>query len=488
MTTLEPRQQSSSDSPVEVLGEIREGEYGDRVVRVEPGGAEFVPLRDRHGSPIHLLWTWMSPNLEFATIFLGVLSVAAFGLTFWQAVLAIIIGNGLGALSHAVLSARGPDFGVPQMILSRVPFGFLGNLLPAGLNVVTAGVGWFAVNSVSGALALTALTDLPAAASLVIVVLTEVVIGFFGHNLISAWERFLLPLLALVFLIVSVIILTKASPSAAVGGGGIGGFMLTVGTVFGYSAGWNPYATDYTRYLKPGTGRAAGIFAGLGIFIACVALEVVGAASVTISGGGLAGNPTVAFTDTLPSALVGVTLLAITIGAVCANVINIYSGTMSFLALGIRLPLTLRRAIVAIIFGVIGGIVAYYGLDDAGVKYESFLLIISYWVAPWLGVYLADMVLRRGIRVDGFLFDRKHNPLAGPVAMLIGMVVSVWLFSNQSLYVGLLAEKFPSVGDITFIVGFVLSAVIYAVLFTVAGDKRSAIMVLPDEAGQVAER
>jgi len=486
MTTVEPHRRSAGESPMEVVAEVREGEYGDRVVRVEPGGAEFIPRSDRHGKPSHLLWTWMSPNLEFATIFLGVLSVAAFGLTFWQAVLAIVIGTGLGSISHAILSARGPDFGVPQMILSRVPFGFLGNLLPAGLNVVTAGVGWFAVNSVSGALALSALTDLPAAASLVIVVLTEVVIGFFGHNLISAWERFLLPLLALVFLIVSVIILTKTNPSAALGGGGIGGFMLTVGTCFGYAAGWNPYATDYTRYLKPGTGKAAGLFAGLGIFIACVALEVVGAASVTISGGGLDGNPTVAFTDTLPSALVGVTLLAITVGAVCANVINIYSGTMSFLAMGIRLPLTLRRAIVAVIFGIIGGIVAYYGLDDAGAKYESFLLIISYWVAPWLGVYLTDMVLRRGTRVDGFLFDRRHNPYAGPVAMLLGIVISVWLFSNQVRYVGVVPAKVPEIGDVTFIVGFTLSAVIYALLFRIGGDKRSAIMVMPDEPGQVA--
>ncbi|MGI8626521.1 MAG: hypothetical protein ACR2J5_08130 [Geodermatophilaceae bacterium] len=43
-------------------------------------------------------------------------------------------------------------------------------------------------------------------------------------------------------------------------------------------------------------------------------------------------------------------------------------------------------------------------------------------------------------------------------------------------------------GDITFVVGFVLSALIYAVLFTVAGDKRPAIMVLPDEQPQAAGR
>ena len=47
---------------------------------------------------------------------------------------------------------RGPKYGVPQMVLSRLGFGYWGNALPAGLNSVTAGIGWFAVNSVSGAL------------------------------------------------------------------------------------------------------------------------------------------------------------------------------------------------------------------------------------------------------------------------------------------------------------------------------------------------
>ncbi|MGI8693555.1 MAG: cytosine permease [Geodermatophilaceae bacterium] len=96
-----------------------------------------------------------------------------------------------------------------------------------------------------------ALTGMSNGLSLLIVVAAEVVIGFFGHNLISAWERYVLPLLGVVFLIASVIILSKASPSAAVGGGGIGGFLLAVGTCFGYAAGWNPYATDYTRWAAP---------------------------------------------------------------------------------------------------------------------------------------------------------------------------------------------------------------------------------------------
>ena len=45
--------------------------YGERIVAVEPGGNERVADADRHGSPRQLFWTWTSPNMEFATIFVA---------------------------------------------------------------------------------------------------------------------------------------------------------------------------------------------------------------------------------------------------------------------------------------------------------------------------------------------------------------------------------------------------------------------------------
>ena len=42
---------------------VREGSYGTQVFEVEPGGAEFIPLNERHGRPIQLFWTWTSPNM-----------------------------------------------------------------------------------------------------------------------------------------------------------------------------------------------------------------------------------------------------------------------------------------------------------------------------------------------------------------------------------------------------------------------------------------
>src|SRR3954464_7639643 len=118
---------SGSTAVREVVAEVREGTYGDRVATIEPGGAGYITDDERHGKPINLFWTWMSPNLEFATVFVGVISVLYFNQSFPQAVAAIVLGSALGSITHGMLSSRGPEFGVPQMVLSRIGFGYLGN-------------------------------------------------------------------------------------------------------------------------------------------------------------------------------------------------------------------------------------------------------------------------------------------------------------------------------------------------------------------------
>ena len=474
---------SSQATAAVIEAEVREGTYGAKVTAVEPGGAEFIPLGDRHGKPYQQFWTWVSPNMEFATIFVGIIGVWFFGLSFWLAALAIVLGTALGSLSMGFLAARGPLFGVPQMVLSRIGFGFLGNILPAGINAIVAGIGWFAVNSVSGAFALNALLGWNTKVCLLIIVILQIAVAFFGHNFVHMFERWAFPFLVVVFAIASVVILSKAHPGAHASSS-LGGFLITLGAAFGYAAGWNPFASDYTRYLPPDTNRrATGLWAALGVFLSCVVLEVVGAAGATITGiSKYANNPTAGFTSHLATPLADVTLLAIALGAICANALNVYSGSMSFLALGVKLPLALRRAIVALAFGVIGFFVALSGLSDAGVKYTDFLLVISYWIGPWLGVFFADQLLRRGKRVDGLLFDRKHNPWAGFAAMLIATVVSIYFFANQTKYIGVVPKHYPSFGDLAFEVGLVLAALLYALFFRLQGEASvEEALHIPDE-------
>ena len=458
---------------------VREGDYGERVARVEPGGVEYISLKERHGKPIQLFWTWLSPNLEFATVYVGVLGVAVFGLSFWETAVAIIVGTALGSLTHFVLSSWGPKFGVPMMVESRGAFGFLGNILPAGLNAFTGSIGWFIVNSVSGAFALQALgglanLTLPFWLTFLIIVVAQVAIATLGHNFIHFFERWSLPLLGIVFALAVIAIFSKANFGVAANPGAIGhfgAFTLLFTATFGYAAGWNPYAADYTRYLPPTTNRTmVGFWAGLGVFVSCVILELAGAALATVSGTKWGPNdiPTVQLKQAMPDFLYYLTLLCIAVGAVAANAINIYSGTMSLVAVGIRemgMTLRQRRAVLAVGAGVLGYVIGILGRANVGPgsKYEYFLLLISYWIAPWLAVVFVDYWMRKGDYGDESMFyDTKYQRWQGVAAMAIGLLVSVGLFANvYSVYTGPLASNNPQIGDITFIVGFIVAGALY---------------------------
>ena len=204
-----------------------------------------------------------------------------------------------------------------------------------------------------------------------------------------------------------------------------------------------------------------GFWAAAGVFVSCVVIELAGAALATVNGTkwGPTDIPTVQLQQAMPNFLYYLTLLCIAIGAVCANAINIYSGTMSLVALGIRemgLTLRQRRAALAIAAGVLGYVIGLLGKANVGPgsKYEYFLLLISYWIGPWLAVVLTDYWMRRGDYGDESIFyNTKYQRWQGVAAMAIGLVFSI--------YTGKVPEAYPQIGDITFIVGFLLTGALY---------------------------
>ena len=463
---------------------VREGEYGSKVAAIEPGGIEYIPDRERHGTPIRLFWTWMSPNMEFATVFVGVLPIAVFGGGFWPTVFGVILGSLLGSITHAIVSSMGPRFGVPQMVEGRAAFGFFGNFLPAGLSWLTASFGWFIVNSVSGTFALVTLTSvlsnhtaaLDFRVAFVIVVVAQVIVAFIGHNMIHSFERIIFPYLTIVFGLATIIILAQSHPgvgfnaSAPVAfGGPSGAFILAVFISFGYAIGWNPFASDYSRYLpRNSSSLRVGLAAGLGVFVSCAVLEIAGAAAATISK--LGANPTEQFTNPLPTWLQVLVLLGIAVGAVAANVLNIYSGSMAFLTLGIRLPLEKRRAISALVFGAIGLVIglALQANVGPGTKYENFLLLITYWITPWLAVIITDFVLHRGQYPEQTFYDVGWANWKGFVAMLAGIIATIPFWDQgDPIPLGWVPKNYPQLGDLSFFAGAIVATLVYLVLYQV---------------------
>ena len=456
---------------------VREGEYGGRVVAVEPGGIEYIPERERHGKPSNLVWMWMSPNLEFATVYVGVIPIAVFGGAFWPTVIALTLGIALGSTTHAILSTWGPRFGVPQLVQSRGAFGFLGNILPAGLQSITSGIGWYAVNSVSAAFALQSLfkvlgwPELVFWLALLVVVLVQVAVAFAGHNMVHQVERIVVPYLGIVFALATVFILAHANLGQGFNdkapvpfGGPSAAFILAITIALGYVIGWNPYASDYTRYLPRDTKPIkVALAAGGGMFVANFVLMTMGAALATVAGTDFSKSPTDQLLVPLPTWLAALTFLGIATGGVAANAINIYSSAISFLALGVRWGFRQRRAIVALSTGILGFIVALVGHTSPGGNYENFLLLIAYWITPFLAVVLIDFWLRRGQYDEATFYDSRHRPWQGALAMLVGIAASV-PFWNQSLFLGPVPRAIPEVGDLSFFVGFIVAGVVYYAL------------------------
>ena len=233
------------------------------------------------------------------------------------------------------------------MVLGRLAFGYRGNVAAgrADDDHVPASGG---SRSTASAARSRCHARSPAARLLwlVIVVLVQIVIAFFGHNLVQAFERWAFPVLAVVFVVAAVVVLAQVRPVGVPAGAAApaasAGSCSTVGAAFGYAAGWNPYAADYTRYL-PADGRRAAHRALRRPRAVPVLRMILGAASARV-GQPPAGDrarttrprPSPAC---CPRCSATLTLLAIAIGAVAANVLNIYSGAMSFLTIGIKLPL-----------------------------------------------------------------------------------------------------------------------------------------------------
>ena len=445
-----------------------------KATSIETNDIAPISAGERHGKPWHLFTVWSSPNLEFATVFIGFLAVIAFGLNVWQAILAIVVGNGLAAITHGWFSSWGPRHGVPQMVIGRSAFGLRGNILPAATSTLVAGIGWFAVNTTSGAFALTSLTGLAVPVSVTIIIVIQVVAAFIGHNFIQKFERYAFFYLAVVFAIVSYVVVTGAAAKgtfAADAGADFkwGAFSVGVALAYGYTQGWTPFAADFTRYLPANSSpKAVGLAAGLGNFTATTLLMSVGA----IAWSGLVGEglPTSAFASVLPQWLAVLTLIGIAVGSVSANVLNIYSGTMSFIAAGVKLGFKSRRAIMVLLAGVIGGSLSYLAVEDNfRFMFELFLLTVGYWLAPWVAILVVDRLMRKGQNIDALITEEaKHSNIAGPIAFVVATAVSISLFAKAEMptvkFYGALTGPGAENGDWTALAGALLAAGLFFVI------------------------
>ncbi len=380
----------------------------DRPVQVERAGIDHISDDQRHGSPGRVFTLWFAANLTIADYVIGVLCVLpspsyGFGLTVSQAIPILLVGNLLGGLFVGLAAAMGPSLGFPQIMSSRASFGRLGNYLPGALNW-TSTVGWFTVNTILAVFALQVI--FPGAnfvAGAAAYVLVQAVIAIYGHDFIHLFEKVMSIVLGLLFLMIFVITVPNLGtafsyiPSGATGTLSIGAVGTALVACFSYLMSWSPYASDYSRYLPKTSSKSKILMLALaGGAISSFAVEVVGTlvgsiAPLTSESSYFGGLNSVAGTF---GWLAMVTLI---LGAFAADALNLYTNSLSALVLGVR---TSRWKTVAA-GAVVGFVIAVAVGEQFEAFYESFLLLLSYWIMPWLAIVLVDFFVIGRTTVEG---------------------------------------------------------------------------------------
>jgi NCS1 family nucleobase:cation symporter-1 len=357
---------------------------------------------------------------------------------------------------------------MPQLALGRLSFG-RSNILPAVLNWGMM-IGWTAFDTFFGATAFHLLTGGPFWLGALLTILLMMIIVRVGYEAIMMYQKYMAMALSVVFIIIAVKVVMIGDfsrPDAVAGTERVAAFILMTTLSASFAMSWSVFGSDYTRYLPKETPSwKVFAYAAGGLAVACSWLQVLGLAVASIVVGSSVGTLQ---NDVLGGGLLGgIALVAIFFGIISVDALNTYTGSLSFLTIGIRLTRTQSVLLAAV---VAFAATLWLESQNFAETFSNYLLIISYWIAPFAGVVVADWLLRRRRADVSGIQSIQRLPFGTKalVSFVVGALASV-PFMSATLYVGPLAKAMHYT-DIANYVGLVVAAVVYAVLTRWATSK-----------------
>ena len=453
--------------------------------KVEQRGIELVPDSERPMRPWNLFWLWAGAiwNVEFLVY--GAL-IMSFGLSFWQAVFAIVVGN----ISYALLglaSLQGPETGTTSFMVSRAPFGVNGNRVPSLFNWLTQ-VGFEVEGLVLIVLVVEAMFTrggIHSGDGLKVVfilgaVVLQFIVPFLGHPTITRLLNYLSFVFIVVFGVMAILVIPNvhlhtldasrlaAHQALSTSWQGVTGALVLVIAAGGL--GWTENGNDYSRYLPRNTPKTQTFWAAtIGSAVPSILLELLGAAAFVVS-------PNAAAVTGVPSSFTSwffwpfMILLLPQLFAI--NTLDLYSSGVTLQALGVPVARWGAVIIDTLVAGGVTALVIFKGsfYNDL----SGFLNYIVIWLAPWFGILLVDWLLRRGryhapslAAERGGVYWRSggvHWP--GVVALLVGGVAAA-MWVNGEFYQPAYLSPISSAtngSDFSWLVGIIVGGVTYFLL------------------------
>jgi purine-cytosine permease-like protein len=433
-------------------------------MNLELNGTNVIQENERQGKASSLFWPWCGANvsllaLSYGSFFLG------FGISFWQATLAAILGTVLSFLLVGVSSLAGKKSNAPTMVLSRATFGVKGNLIPGALSYLIF-VGWETVLVSLATLAtgtvFMRVGHLDHNTAMIVGFLLSVSLtvsaGVLGFEVIMKLQRYLTTVTIVMTLVYIALTISKVDWNAltAMKSGSAQGFIgaLIFGAT-GIGLGWVNSAADYSRYLPRAVSSRAVIgWTVFGASIVPIILVIYGAALSGSSkdlSAAIANDPIGALTTILPTWYLVIFALVAILGLVGGAILDLYSSGLTLISLGLPVKRHVAASFDAILM-LTGTIYFVWVADDFFFPFQGFLITLGVPIATWSAIFVTDVLMRQGYHeADLYKTDGRYGSwnLASISVMLIGTVVGWGFVTNtfarwlswQGYFLGILGGK-----------------------------------------------
>jgi purine-cytosine permease-like protein len=415
-------------------------------MKPELNDINFIGESERRGKASDLFWPWAGANVSLLALSYGAFFLG-FGISFWQATIAAVIGTVGSFALVGVSSLAGKRSSAPTMTLSRAAFGVKGNLIPGLLSYLVF-VGWETVLVSLATLAtgtvLERATSLDRNIALVLGFLIAASLtifgGVLGHPVIMKLQRWITGITVVATVTYIVLTLDEVNWDSvfAIKAGSTAGLIgAIIFAITGIGLGWVNSAADYSRYLpRSVSSKAVFGWTVLGAAIVPITLVIYGSA---LSGSSkelsdaIAMDPIGALTQLLPTwFLIPFALVAI-LGLVGGAILDLYSSGLTLISIGVKIKRPLAAAIDGTIM-LFGTMYIVWFATDFFAPFQGFLITLGVPVAVWSAIFVADVVLRKRDYVEADLFSEtgrygRINPIAIALVAL-GSIVGWGFVTN----------------------------------------------------------
>ena len=470
------------------------------VTTVEVHGIESIPDADRDATIFDFMrLCWGGAN-SLATAVLGAFPIM-FGLSFWQAVAATILGLTVGSIVLAPMSIFGPINGTNNAVSSSAHFGVVGRIVGSFLSLLTA-VAFFAISVWSSGDAVVGAahhvfhvreSDALTATAYGVFAVSVLIVCIYGFRMMLFVNKIAVVASTALFILGLAAFWREFDPAFAgaglkwAGPGFWAPFISSSLVVLANPISFGAFLGDWTRYLPRQTNKLVLIAGTIVAQILTLLPFLFGVITSSVIAKRVPdylqrADYTGGLLVVAPDAFLAPLLLLAILSGMSTGTTSLYGTGLDFSSVFPRLS----RPRATLFIGTIACVLIFLGRFDFSLfsSISTFVSLIIVTTTPWMVIMIIGYVVRRGYYIPDAMQIFNRGQIGGPywfsggwnvagmVAWITSSVIALLTVNIPEHFVGWLGNLAGGI-DISLVAALVLPAILYPVSLVAFPEPRA---------------